>query len=401
MPSRSRIISSLLDNDLYKITMMQAVANNYPNIGAVYAFINRGNTLFPENFSSTLRDQIQMMGELRLSPDEEGFLRKSCGHFLKPTFFDLLRGYRFDPSQVSVNQNGGSLTVLIEGPWYETILWEVPLLALISELYFEITGQQTDTEWKDRARAKGKALKEAEARFADFGTRRRYSHAIQEDIVQTLKASARSIKEGGVFAGTSNVHFAKLFGLTPIGTVAHEWFMAHAAMFGYRWATGKSLQVWADEFEGQLGIALSDTFTTEEFLRHFNTYFAKLFDGVRQDSGDPFEILEMFIAHYQSLRINPLHKTIIFSDGLNVPLVLKLVEACRDRILCSFGIGTNLTNDVGTEPLNMVIKLSHIILPDGTRIPTIKLSDGPGKFTGESDEIKAAIHQLRLSIRPP
>jgi len=381
--------------------MMHAVANNYPNIGAIYAFINRGNTSFPENFSSALQDQIQMMGELRLSPDEEEFLRKNCGHFLKPTFFDLLRGYRFDPSQISVDQDRGGLTVLIEGPWYQAILWEVPLLALISELYFEITGQQTDMEWKDRARAKGKALREAEARFADFGTRRRYSYAIQKDIVQTLKVSARSIKEDGVFVGTSNVHFAKLFGLTPIGTVAHEWFMAHAAMFGYRWATAKSLQVWADEFEGQLGIALSDTFTTEEFFRHFNTYYAKLFDGVRQDSGNPFEILEMIIAHYQSLRINPLHKTIVFSDGLNVPLVLKLVEACRDRILCSFGIGTNLTNDVGIEPLNMVIKLSRIILPDGIRIPVIKLSDDPGKFTGEPDEIKAAIHQLRLPIQLP
>ena len=397
----TRLIRSLIDTDLYKLTMQQAVTNQYPKIGAVYQFINRGKTLFPEAFSSALREQIEMMSDLELSFDEEEFLRKSCGHFLKPTFFDLLRGYHFNPSQVHISQTEGDLNVSIEGPWYQTILWEVPLLAIISELYFKMTNQPPDEEWRDRARAKGDTLRKAGARFADFGTRRRYSYEMQGNVLQSLAASAWRVSKGGVFVGTSNVHFAKLFDLTPIGTVAHEWFMAHAAMFGYRWATAKSLEVWADEFEGQLGIALSDTFTTPEFLRHFNAYFARLFDGVRQDSGDPFEILEMIIDHYKSLHINPLHKTFVPSDGLDVPKVLALAEACRDRIQCSFGIGTNLTNDVGVKPLNMVIKLSDIILSDGTRIPTVKLSDSQGKYTGDPEEIAMAIRELRLPLQSP
>jgi nicotinate phosphoribosyltransferase len=342
-----------------------------------------------------------MMAALRLYPDEEEFLRRSCGHFLKPTFLDLLRGYHFNPEQVHLSQIEGNLLLAVEGPWYQTILWEVPLLAIISELYFEMTDQPPDEEWRYRARAKGDALRKAGARFADFGTRRRYSYEMQENVLRQLVASAWRVSQGGVFIGTSNVYFAKLFDLTPIGTVAHEWFMAHAAMFGYRWATAKSLEAWANEFEGQLGIALSDTFTTPEFLRHFNAYFGKLFDGVRQDSGDPFEILEMVINHYQSLHINPLHKTIVFSDGLNATSASDLTKACRNRIQCSFGIGTNLTNDVGVKPLNMVIKLSDIILPDRTKIPTVKLSDSVGKYTGDPEEISAAIHQLRLSIPSP
>jgi nicotinate phosphoribosyltransferase len=396
--SQERIIKNITDTDLYKLTMMQAVANHYPEIGAVYQFINRGKTSFPEGFSFALREQVEMMRDLKLLPDEEGFLRKRCGHFFKPTFFDLLRGYHFDPEQVRILQMGENLIVTIKGPWYQTILWEVPLLAIISELYFKMTTQPPDEEWRERARTKGDALRKAGARFADFGTRRRYSYTMQMNVLQSLVASAWKTINGGVFVGTSNVHFARLLDLTPIGTVAHEWFMAHAAMFGYRWATAKSLQVWADEFEGQLGIALSDTFTTREFLRNFNPYFAKLFDGVRQDSGNPFEILEMVIGHYQKLHINPFHKTFVPSDGLDVSKVIAINEACRNRIQCSFGIGTNLTNDVGVKPLNMVIKLSDIVLPDGTEIPTVKLSDSVGKYTGDPEEIAAAIHQLRLSI---
>ncbi|MCJ7793037.1 MAG: nicotinate phosphoribosyltransferase [Candidatus Marinimicrobia bacterium] len=395
-----RIIYSLTDTDLYKFTMMQAVANHYPQIRAGYQFINRGKTSFPPGFSSALQEQIEMMSECRFTNHEEEFLQKSCGHFLKPTLFDLLKGYRFDPRQVHISQTEkGELNLSIEGLWYQTILWEVPLLAIISELYFKMTGQPPDGEWQKRVRAKGDALRKAGARFADFGTRRRYSYEIQEEVIRCLIDSARKVKDGGVFIGTSNVHFARLWGLTPIGTVAHEWFMAHAAMFGYRWATAKSLQVWADEFEGQLGIALSDTFTTPEFLRHFNAYFARLFDGVRQDSGDPFEILEMVINHYLKLHINPLYKTFVPSDGLDVSKVLALTEACQNRIQCSFGIGTNLTNDVGVEPLNMVIKLSHIILSDGTIVPTIKLSDNRGKYTGDLEEIVMAIRELRLPIQ--
>jgi len=403
-------IQSIGDTDTYKLSMMQGVINHFSRYIAGYQFINRGQTAFPDRFNFSLQEGVEAMSDLRLLPQEEEYLRKNCGQYLKPSFLDTLRGYHFNPEQVTISQTGGNLGINIEGPWYQTILWEVPLMALISELYFEATGQKTKEGWIERARQKANALREAWVRFADFGTRRRFSFNVQKTVVEIMKEIALPIpRKGeqfdptkhGVFTGTSNVHLAMLYDLIPIGTVAHEWFMAIAAIYGYRMATSIAIETWAKEFGGELGIALSDTFTTQEFLRHFNKYYAKLFDGVRQDSGDPFEILKMVIAHYLSLGIDPLTKTIVFGDNLDVPKILALAEACRNLIQCSFGIGTNFTNDVGVIPLNMVIKLSHIILPDGVMIPAVKLSDSKGKYTGDPEEIAMAIRELRLPLQSP
>ncbi|MCQ2249599.1 MAG: nicotinate phosphoribosyltransferase [Bacteroidales bacterium] len=374
------IIQHITDNDLYKFTMQNAVINKYPLSKVKYKFINRGTENFPEGFALKLQAEVDAMSNLSLTDEEYEYLRKRC-YYLPPTYLDFLRGYRYNPSEVIINQEGGRLSVTIEGYWYRTILWEVPLMAIISELYFQETGQTIPSqEQADRSTvAKCEKYQQLGVKIAEFGTRRRYSYANHERVVSILNNYAPD-----TFVGTSNVYLAMKYNTTPIGTHAHEWFMFHAAQYGVKYANRSALDNWVNVYRGDLGIALSDTYTTEVFFRDFDTLFAKLFDGVRHDSGDPIEFAQKTINHYKSLRINPLSKTIVFSDALNPELVEKIAEFSKGKIGMSFGIGTNFTNDVGVKPLNMVIKLSHV-LTNGQWTEVVKLSDNPIKHTGNAE----------------
>jgi nicotinate phosphoribosyltransferase len=390
------IIQSLIDTDLYKLTMGQAVFNNYPRVEVEYQLVNRGKTKFPTGFAGKLQEEIRQMSGLVLSKEEKDFLNRRCGHYLKPTYLDWLSSYRFNPDEVAITQKEGDLGITITGPWYRTIYWEVPLMATISELYFQITGQQPQPEWVERTKEKGATLRMAGAYLSDFGTRRRFSLEVHEKAIEALIAVAGRASEGGILRGTSNVRLAAKYNLAPIGTFAHEWVMVHSALYGYKMATTKALETWAREFNGQLGIALMDTYGTDVFLKSFDAFYARLFEGVRQDSGNPLEILEKAIAHYQKLFIDPTTKTFVASDSLDVGKALEIQNRAKGRIRCLFGIGTNLTNDVGVKPLNIVIKLFRVFLPDGISIPVIKLSDDPGKITGDQEAIKAAFSELGI-----
>ena len=339
-----RIINSILDTDLYKLTMQMAVVKKFPRARVQYEFINRGGTQFPEGFGEALRQQLKMMEGLVMSKDERKWLESKC-YFLEPTYLDFLMGYRYDSSEVGIIQKGGDLEILIEGYWYRTILWEVPLMALISELYFKMTNQQRygQTVREENNARKKQIFRMNGMHYADFGTRRRYSFDIQDEFVE----SQVGIGSEKNFVGTSNVHLAMKYNTRPIGTHAHEWFMFHAAKYGYKMANKLAMENWTDVFRGDLGIALSDTFTTEVFFDAFDTKFAKLYDGVRHDSGDPFEFADKVIAHYEKLGIDPRTKVIVFSDSLNPEKAKEIKDHCRSKIMCSFGIGTNLTNDIG------------------------------------------------------
>lgn len=375
---------SILDNDFYKFTMQYAVVKLYPDTLAKYEFINRGEHRFPAGFDKALKDRIRQMSELALTAEEKEYLRISCP-YLNPAYLDFLQGYRYDPSEVDVIQNGEELKVSIYGHWYRTILWEVPLLSLISELYYELTGQQRESDMKviERLDAKMNAYKELGVKIAEFGTRRRHSYEVQKLIDEALKKFS-----GSSYVGTSNVHFAMTTGVKPIGTHAHEWFMYHGARFGFRLANQVGLDRWVNAYHGDLGIALTDTYTTDVFFQYFNMKLAKLFDGVRHDSGDPVEFAGKVIAHYRKFDIDPLSKTIIFSDGLNLEKVQRIVEATQGKIGISFGIGTNLTNDTGLKPMNIVIKLVSVAEPDLPWTNVIKLSDDKGKHTGDAKMIR-------------
>ncbi|QBO57365.1 nicotinate phosphoribosyltransferase [Chryseobacterium salivictor] len=386
-------LKSILDNDFYKITMQNAVIKLFPNEKVKYQFINRGNHNFPPGFAEELRKSVNAMAELKLSKDEKQFLKETCPYLDLP-YLDFLAGYHYDPAEVQIVQTEDSLEVTVDGEWYRTILWEVPILSLISELHYEMNHMernsneaviQTTLEKADQLNILG-------VTFAEFGTRRRHSYKVHDLVVDSLVRNNRS----GNFIGSSNVHFAMKYGIKPIGTHAHEWFMFHAAEYGFKMANALSLEHWVDVYRGDLGVALSDTYTTEVFFQQFDKKFAKLFDGVRHDSGDPIEFANKTIEHYRKNGINPLFKYIIFSDGLNLEKVEEITKACKGRIGISFGIGTNLTNDVGLKPMNIVMKLIAAQSINGDWIPTVKLSDEHGKYTGDPKMIDLAKEFLRI-----
>lgn len=384
-------ITSILDNDFYKFTMQNAVVNLYPKAKAKYAFINRGHHQFPEGFGEKLKEEIKKLERIRLTVEEKQFLKKHCP-YLPPTYLDFLQGFQYDASEVTVTQNGHELEVHIEGYWYRTILWEVPLMFLICELYYEQEAVQkeigirvSDEDVIATARQKIEKYKSLGITIADFGTRRRHSYEVQKMVVKTM------IEHGkGCFTGTSNVHLAMALNTKPIGTHAHEWFMFHAARYGFKMSNPLALENWVHTYRGDLGIALSDTYTTDVFFRAFDKKFSKLFDGVRHDSGDPIEFAQKTIDHYKRMGIDPLSKTIIFSDALDYDKVQRIANFCKGKIGMSFGIGTNFTNDVGLPALNIVIKMTQAHPESGEWNNVVKLPDVEGKYTGDPATIQLA-----------
>ncbi len=382
------IIRDLLDNDLYKFTTMNAVQKKFPNAEVLYRFVNRGKTPFPEGFAEALRKEVDTLSSLSLTAEAEEYMRKKC-YFFEPVFIDLLKGYRFNPAEVVITQEGTSLEVEIRGLWYRTVLWEVPIMAIISELYFKMTGQKTD-DYKPRIVAKAQEFVKMGAEVSEFGTRRRFSYEVQDNLVGLLKEHM-----GKNLLGTSNVYLAMKHDLTPLGTHPHEWFMYHGAHYGYRMANSIGLESWVDVYQGNLGIALTDTYTSDNFFQSFSTKYSKLFDGVRWDSGNPFEFTDKVIDHYIKNRIDPKTKTIVYSDGLDMEKVKEIKAYVNGRIHEAYGIGTYLSNDVGVKPLNMVIKL-FAAKPAGwsSFVPTVKLSDVEGKHTGIPEEIEMCLRTI-------
>lgn len=385
------IIKHFTDNDLYKFSVMHAIQRLYPWSYVKYQFFNRGETQFPEGFEKRLKEEVEAMRSLRLTKEERNFIEKRC-YFFDPVFIDFLEGYRFNPDEVKISQKNGELDVIIEGFWYRTVLWEVPLMAIISQLYFEM---QNDIPQglEEKTIVKAETLKELDADYSEFGTRRRFSFEVQDEVVGLLKKYS-----GNNFKGTSNVYLAMKHNTTPIGTMPHEWFMYHGALFGYRAANIKALEAWVEVYQGSLGITLTDTYTTDSFFKSFSLQQAKLFDGVRCDSGDPIEFTDKAIEFYKKNRIDPASKTIVFSDSLNVESVKEIKEYVNGRIHDTYGIGTYFTNDVGAKALNIVIKLTGIKPVPGEEdyLEAIKLSDVLGKNTGNQKEIE--ISKLTLGI---
>lgn len=390
------IIASLLDTDLYKFSMMQVVLHHYPAAQVEYRFKCRtpGVDLVP--YIGEIRAELAALCRLRFAPDELDYLR--TWRFIKSDFVDFLGLFQLNEKYVEIRPASdapdtaghGEIEIRICGPWLHTILFEVPLLAIINEVYFRRTSGGIDlAEGRRRLLQKIALLRDtpdyAGCRIADYGTRRRYSRSWHEEVVTTLQSEL-----GGQLAGTSNVWLARKLNLTPLGTLAHEYLQAHQAL-GPRLRDSQvaALEAWAKEYRGDLGIALSDVYGLDAFLRDFDMYFCKLFDGTRHDSGDPFEWGEKVLAHYRANRVDPRSKVLVFSDGLDVPRVMQLYAHFRGRCALAFGIGTNLTNDVGPQPLNIVIKMVRC---NGQ--PVAKLSDSPGKNMCEDPAYVAYLRQV-------
>jgi nicotinate phosphoribosyltransferase len=384
------IIQSLLDTDLYKFTMMQVVLHHFPGAQVEYKFRCRteGADLRPD--LPAIRAQLEKLCTLRFRDDELAYLRGL--RFMKSDFVDFLALFHFNEKYVRIEpgEKHGEIDITIRGPWLHTILFEIPVLAIVSETYFRRTQPRPDLdEGRRRLRTKIELLRtvepELDFKISDYGTRRRFSLSWQEEVLQTLK---REVPQ--YFAGTSNVWFAMRNNLTPLGTMAHEYMQACQAL-GPRLRDSQTFAFdkWAQEYRGDLGIAIADTYGLQAFLRDFDMYFCKLFDGARHDSGDPFDWGEKLIAHYRRNRVDPRTKTLIFSDQLSFPLAIGIARRFHGRIRTSFGIGTNLTNDVGYEAINIVVKMTEC---NGQ--PVAKVSDSPGKTVSKDPGYLAYLRQV-------
>jgi nicotinate phosphoribosyltransferase len=390
-PKSPMIIESLLDTDLYKFSMMQVVLHQYPAAQVEYRFKcrNAGIDLVP--YIDEIRTELAALCQLRFTPDELLYLRS--WRFLKSDFVDFLDLFHLNEKYVEITPSAsgnGEIEIRIRGPWLHTILFEVPLLAIVNEVYFRHVSAGLDlSEGRRRLQAKIGLLRDTPdyggCRIADYGTRRRYSRHWQREVVTTLREGL-----GTQLTGTSNVLLARDLGLTPLGTLAHEYLQAHQAL-GPRLRDSQvaALEAWAKEYRGDLGIALSDVYGFSAFLRDFDMYFCKLFDGTRHDSGEPFDWGERMLAHYQANRVDPRSKVLVFSDGLDIPKVMQLYAHFRGRWLLAFGVGTNLTNDVGPTPLNIVIKMTRC---NGQ--PVAKLSDSPGKDMCDDEAYLTYLRQV-------
>ncbi len=393
-------IQSLLDTDLYKFTMMQVVLHHFPGAQVSYRFKCRNPGIDLARFAGEIRDELRLLCSLRFQDAELAYLGSM--RFIKSDFIDFLGLFRLNEKYMDITpQASGELQIRIEGPWLHTILFEIPVLAIINEVYFRNTHKAPDfAEGRRRLDAKigqlqGPGL--TDLKIADYGTRRRFSKEWHEEVLRTLIARLGAVSptpQPGAgprqFAGTSNVLYAMKLGLIPLGTMAHEYLQACQSL-GPRLRDSQifGFESWAREYRGDLGIALSDVYGMTAFLRDFDLYFCKLFDGARHDSGDPFHWGERILAHYAANRVDPLTKILIFSDGLTVPRTIELYRQFHGRCQLAFGIGTNLTNDLGYEPLQIVIKMVRC---NGQ--PVAKLSDTPSKNMCDDEKYLAYLRQV-------
>lgn len=400
------IIQSLLDTDLYKFTMMQAVLHQFPGAQVEYRFKCRNSAVDAQTgqvarplagYVSEIREELHALCSLTFKPEELAYLRSM--RFIKSDFVDFLGLFKLNEKYIFVTAlPSGEIDITIKGPWLHTILFEIPVLAIVNEVYFRNTQPDPDLqEGRRRLDTKLYALRSAglsDLKIADYGTRRRFSGAWHAEVLHALGAGLGAHQTDGdepcQLAGTSNVLYAMKLGLTPLGTMAHEYLQACQAL-GPRLRDSQifAFESWAKEYRGDLGIALSDVYGMSAFLRDFDLYFCKLFDGARHDSGDPFAWGERMIDHYKRHRVDPCTKTLIFSDSLTVPRTIELYRQFRGRCQLAFGIGTNLTNDLGYEPLQIVIKMVRC---NGQ--PVAKLSDAASKNMCEDEKYVAYLRQV-------
>jgi len=383
------MIKSMIDNDLYKLSMANAVLRKHPNLRVTYRFNDRkGKGLWTQAALKELKLRIRAMSKLALTREERQYCETKMP-WINRTFWDYLAAYRYDPKEVKVWLDAKhNLQMEIKGLHCRTIFWEVPLLALSCEVFYEMI----DTNWtedgqEEKMEAKAQRLADAGVLWGDFGTRRRRHFEAQERVVRIGKKFKN-------FTGTSNVYLAMKYDVKAIGTMAHEWIMVHSALFSLKHANKFALESWNEVYQGNLGTALPDTFGTDAFLRDFDGVLARLFDSVRHDSGDPYEWAEKMIKHYTSLGIDWRSKPFGFTDGNTDESAIEInswIKAKGGR--CWFGIGTSMSNDYGPDSpaLKIVIKLYEVEEADGRVTPVVKLSDTPEKASGHKDAIRVAL----------
>ena len=392
---------SILDTDLYKFTVSYAYMKMFPNAECTFTFKDRNNIKRSEEFLNAFKNKIRQYELVHLTDEEYNWLTTNDSiSFIPPHYWEWLMSFRFDMDKMNIYlDEDGVLCVDVTDKCYKASLYEIPVLFSIPEV--NNAGKPIDWERTIyKLKEKVEIANKEGMLFSEFGTRRRFSYDVQDKIIGYLKDNAKTC------VGTSNVHFAMKYNMRPCGTHPHEWFMFHGAQFGYKNANYFALENWVNVYDGDLGIALSDTYTSDVFFRNFSLKHAKLFDGVRQDSGDEYEFVDKTINFYINKGINYHNKTIVFSNALDFPKAVKILKYCQEKgINASFGIGTNLTCDVyapdGTkyDAENIVMKMSRCrMTPNQPWYITIKISDDIGKHMGDNKEFEHACYELEISI---
>ncbi len=390
------MVQSILDTDLYKFSTSNAYFLLYPLAEGTFTFNDRSAEVYDQEFVEQLRRELTAMSQLSLTDAEFEYV-KSRIRYIGGNYWEWLRGFRFEPSRIDCRLDGdGHLRIDVTDLMYKVTLYEVPILATIAELRNRRLGVKADTA---RALAlldeKIALANRNQLSFSEFGTRRRFSSELHEAVVARLKEACPDF-----CAGTSNVWLAMKYDLMPVGTFPHEWMMFHSGCFGYKRANYLGLEAWIQVYDGALGTALIDTFTTASFLRTLTLKQAKLLDGFRQDSGDEIEVGEAIIARLKEFGIDPRTKLLVFSNALDFPKYSRVAAHFKGRIKVSAGIGTNLTCDPGIpgyKPANIVMKLSRCRMsPKDPWEKVIKISDDLGKHMGEDLEFRIAMHELHI-----
>lgn len=386
------MIHTILDTDLYKFTTSYAYIKLFPYAMGTFSFKDRDETAYTEVFLSKLKTEVANLAKVTLADKELEYMTRNC-RFLPPVYWEWLSSFRFQPEKIDIHlDKEHHLNIEITDYLYKSTLYEVPLLAIVSEIKNQIQGNVANTEEIICKLSEKVVLSnEHQLSFSEFGTRRRFSFDVQDRVIGYLKKSAHYC------TGTSNCYFAMKYKMKMMGTHPHEWFMFHGAQFGYKHANYIALENWVNVYDGDLGIALSDTYTSDIFLTNLSRKQAKLFDGVRCDSGNELEFIDKLTARYKELGIDSTTKTIVFSNALDFGKALEIQEYCRGKIRCAFGIGTNLTNDTGFKPSNIVMKLTQCKMNVNQEWrECVKLSDDIGKHIGSPEEVRACLYDLRL-----
>ena len=386
------MIHTILDTDLYKFTTSYAYIKLFPYAIGTFSFKDRDETVYTEAFLSKLKAEVANLAKVTLADKELEYMTRNC-RFLPPVYWEWLSSFRFQPEKIDIHlDKEHHLNIEITDYLYKSTLYEVPLLAIVSEIKNQIQGNVANTEEIICKLSEKVVLSnEHQLSFSEFGTRRRFSFDVQDRVISYLKKSAHYC------TGTSNCYFAMKYEMKMMGTHPHEWFMFHGAQFGYKHANYIALENWVNVYDGDLGIALSDTYTSDIFLTNLSRKQAKLFDGVRCDSGNELEFIDKLTARYKELGIDSTTKTIVFSNALDFGKALEIQEYCRGKIRCAFGIGTNLTNDTGFKHSNIVMKLTQCKMNINQEWrECVKLSDDIGKHIGSPEEVRACLYDLRL-----
>ena len=393
------MIYSILHNDLYKFSMSNYYIQNFPEASGTFAFHDRNNTEYEPEFVELLKSEFDNLKKLFLNKNEFDWAVENISYI--PRFYwEWLQSFRFDPSKIKTwLDDKKHLHIEVTDLMYKVTFYEIPILAIVSERYhyWKRHGYHT---WPEVHEAMTPSLdkkiqiaKDHNLYFADFGMRRAYNDMTEDYVVKYMNENCPT------FVGTSTVYLAMKYGVKPIGTMAHECFMFQAAVHSPKEANYEVMENWVKTYDGALGTVLTDTYTVDTFLRNFSMKLAKLYDGIRHDSGDPFEFGDKMIAKYKSYGIDPMSKTIVFSDGLDFEKAAEIKEYFAGKIKVTFGIGTNLTCDLpGVKPMNIVMKLKECRI--NNRQPLygcVKLSDVPGKAIGNPDDIANYKYQLGIN----